>query len=198
MFINGNKGVWIKVILLLYRRDGMARRRYRRKKGSGGELMVVLLIIIGVMVYNIFLKIREAFITFNQYLQTLTTLDWFSSIFSIGMVISIYIIIKKWNNKRREKQSQLIESERKVQLKEKVLRDGVREKLLAMSFREFEYYIADLFSLQGYHAQVTPPSCDGGKPIQLLDLPKLLDLIEEIKGESIPGYIDEKHEPQLT
>lgn len=36
-----------------------------------------------------------------------------------------------------------------------------------MHHREFEYYIADLFSTKGYEAVVTPASGDGGKDIIL-------------------------------
>jgi HJR/Mrr/RecB family endonuclease len=243
----------------------MARRRYRRRRNyrsrgsSGGELLFGFLVFIGLIIYYIYLKIKEAFIQFKQYVLSLTPLDWLGYIFTLSTVVFLYICVDKWNKKRQLKVEQQQHEERQLKIKEKVIREGITEKLLTMHHTEFEHFIAKVFSLKGYEANVTPPSGDGGKdvilkkngqltvveckrynspkvtrpdvqkfhsaiidmnaiegyfvttgqftkpateyvtnkPIHLIDLPKLLDVIDEIKGESTPVEIEVNSEPEL-
>jgi HJR/Mrr/RecB family endonuclease len=244
----------------------MARRRYRNRRSyhsrrsSGGELLITFLVFIGIIFYQIYLNIKEAFIHFKQYVISLSPLDWLGYILTLSTVIFLYIYVSKWNKKRQLKVEQQQHEEHQLKIKEKVIIDGIKENLLTMHHTEFEHFIAKLFSLKGFEATVTPPSGDGGKdvilkkagqlmvveckrynspkvtrpdvqkfhsavidmkategyfvttgqftkpaieyvtdkPIHLIDLLKLLDLIEEIKGDSTHGETGVNSEPQLT
>jgi restriction endonuclease Mrr len=69
--------------------------------------------------------------------------------------------------------------------------------------QKFHSAIIDMNAIEGYFVttgQFTKPAIEyvKDKPIHLIDLPKLLDLIEEIKGDSISGETEVNSEPQLT
>jgi restriction endonuclease Mrr len=68
--------------------------------------------------------------------------------------------------------------------------------------QKFHSAIIDMNAIEGYFVttgQFTKPATEyvTNKPIHLIDLPKLLDLIDEIKGESTPGEIEVNSEPEL-
>ncbi|PEC77390.1 restriction endonuclease [Bacillus cereus] len=70
-----------------------------------------------------------------------------------------------------------------------------REYLEKMDPRKFEYLIADLFSSQGYRAQVTPGSNDGGKDIILWkdDEMKFVEVKRYTKESIGRPYIQKLH-----
>jgi restriction endonuclease Mrr len=78
---------------------------------------------------------------------------------------------------KRNKQKQ-IDQEHQFELnlhrKYRILRDAEYKKLMTMDDNEFEHYIADLFRLKGYEAEVTSRTGDGGKDIILRHGDKIL------------------------
>jgi restriction system protein len=137
----------------------VARRRYRG--GSGGGFLILFIALSALYIIQ---KVLIGVLTFLDYIYLkINQMSWVDWVI-VTLVSSLFVYISFFLIKTyRELMNQKFEQERKRRL----IRDGVESSLRTMDYRDFEYYIADLFRSKGYEAEVTPPSGDGGKDVIL-------------------------------
>lgn len=141
----------------------MGKRRYRRKVTKFDQ-MVGTMILGGIILYAIYKKIVQVLNDFFNHLvnqaQQLSVINWI--LIAIIIFSSIFLIVMFIQRNQRRNSRYLQE-----QAIYRVLRDAEYEKLMNMTSRDFERFVADLFISQGYEAELTPPTGDGGKDVIL-------------------------------
>ncbi|MDT2048020.1 restriction endonuclease [Priestia flexa] len=143
------------------------RKRKNNVKVKSSEIILLILFtgifLVGYVLYWIAFFI-DYFISVSK--------DWNYLQWGYGVALFIAFLYSLYNyrslkQKMRLHNQMLIERQREEKKLQELKKLADLDKLKAMHPREFEFYIADLFSTKGYEAIVTSASGDGGKDIVL-------------------------------
>ncbi|RFU71451.1 restriction endonuclease [Peribacillus saganii] len=148
----------------------MGRRRYS-KRTSRTISKVEWVVVIGIILYALSKKLLQAIhqlvLNIQYKIQSLTIMDWLLILAIIVMLILIINVLSNLKNTKLKKEQEEIKERRAAETRMRVLKDSEYQKLISMRPYDFEKYVADLFTLMGYEAELTPYSGDGGKDIIL-------------------------------
>lgn len=140
----------------------MARRK--RKATFKSSELILLTLFLGLFLIFYILHLIALFL---DYFISLSR-DWnfFQWGYLFALCIGIIFSLHKYKLMKKNEQA-LIKKQKERERLEKLKNEADLDNLKMMPHRDFEYYIADLFSSKGYEATVTSASGDGGKDIIL-------------------------------
>lgn len=147
----------------------MAKRK-RRKKNSQPEGIFFALVFFGIIAFAIVNMLQNMYESAKAEISSWTAGEW------LMIACALCIIVFFVTAARRGLRSVQQRSQRK-QSKIRLHRARTTQQLSVMDPYDFEHHVADVFRTQGYAAQVTPKSKDGGKDI-ILRKGKVVRLVE--------------------
>ncbi|MDF9761604.1 hypothetical protein OKW24_003377 [Peribacillus simplex] len=138
-------------------------RRKRKATFKSSELILLTLFLGLFLIFyilHLIASLLDYFISLSR--------DWnfFQWGYLVALCIGLFFSLHKYKLRKKNEQA-LIEKQKEREKLEKLKNAADLDNLKTMPHRDFEYYIADLFSSKGYEATVTSASGDGGKDIIL-------------------------------
>lgn len=140
----------------------MARRK--RKATLKSSELILLTLFLGIFFIFYILHLIALFL--DHFISLSRDWNLFQQGYLFALYIGLFFSLHKYKLIKKNEKDQIKKQKERERLKK--LKNGADlDNLKMMPHRDFEYYIADLFSSKGYEATVTSASVDGGIDIIL-------------------------------
>jgi HJR/Mrr/RecB family endonuclease len=145
---------------------GRRRRKYARRTSALENLFLfIFAVVLGFQILTS--AVERLMLYLKNKLLMISMYEWLLLGLIVLFVLMIAYTVKSGRSAKLRNETEQYNFQANIRKKTRIINDGEVQKLKSMDPTEFEKYIADLFSLKGYQAEVTKRTGDGGKDVIL-------------------------------